>query len=86
MEESRKKPEKDTERPGEIQREKRVTKKKKEGWKMGEMTIKDIARKCGVGPSTVSRAINNRTEYKRDIQHPEFFRIMLVCQPIPFIE
>ena len=38
MEESRKKPEKDTERPGEIQREKRVTKKKKEGWKMGEMT------------------------------------------------
>ncbi len=31
MEESRKKPEKDTERPGEIQREKRITKKEERG-------------------------------------------------------
>ena len=29
---------------------------------MGEMTIKDIAKKCGVGIGTVSRAINNHPD------------------------
>ena len=29
---------------------------------MGEMTIKDIAKMCGVGISTVSRAINNHPD------------------------
>ena len=81
MEESRKKPEKDTERPGEIQREKRVTKKKKEGWKMGEMTIKDIARKCGVGPSTVSRAINNHPNINPETRE----RVLSVIRETGFV-
>lgn len=34
----------------------------KKGIKMGNMTIKDIARKCGVGVSTVSRAMNNHPD------------------------
>ena len=29
---------------------------------MGELTIKDIAKACGVGVSTVSRAINNHPD------------------------
>lgn len=29
---------------------------------MGNMTIKDIAKKCGVGVSTVSRAMNNHPD------------------------
>ena len=29
---------------------------------MGKMTIKDIARVCGVGVSTVSRAMNNHPD------------------------
>ena len=29
---------------------------------MGELTIKDIAKECGVGVSTVSRAINNHPD------------------------
>lgn len=29
---------------------------------MGEVTIKDIARICGVGVSTVSRAMNNHPD------------------------
>ena len=37
---------------------------------MGEITIKDIARICGVGVSTVSRALNN---------HPD---ISMVISPI----
>ena len=32
------------------------------GIKMGNMTIKDIAKKCGVGVSTVSRAMNNHPD------------------------
>lgn len=34
----------------------------KKGIKMGNMTIKDIAKKCGVGVSTVSRAMNNHPD------------------------
>ncbi|MBQ3792855.1 MAG: LacI family DNA-binding transcriptional regulator, partial [Lachnospiraceae bacterium] len=29
---------------------------------MAEITIKDIARECGVGVSTVSRALNNHPD------------------------
>ena len=40
---------------------------------MGEITIKDIARICGVGVSTVSRALNNhpdiRPETREQIQN-----------------
>ena len=33
---------------------------------MEEITIKDIAKKCGVGVSTVSRAINNHPNINPD--------------------
>lgn len=32
------------------------------GMQMAEITIKDIAKECGVGISTVSRAINNHPD------------------------
>ena len=32
-------------------------------------TIKDIAKKCGVGVSTVSRAINNHPEISEDTRN-----------------
>ena len=33
---------------------------------MGEMTIRDIAKRCGVGIGTVSRAINNHPDINPD--------------------
>ena len=33
---------------------------------MGEVTIKDIARICGVGVSTVSRAMNNHPDINEE--------------------
>ena len=32
------------------------------------MTIKDIARECGVGISTVSRVLNNRPDVSEDVR------------------
>jgi len=33
---------------------------------MPEITIKDIAKRCGVGVSTVSRAINNHPDINQE--------------------
>ena len=48
---------------------------------MGEKTIKDIARRCGVGVSTVSRAINNHP----DINPKTREKIMKVIEETGFI-
>ena len=36
------------------------------GVKMADITIKDIAKRCGVSVSTVSRALNNNAEINAD--------------------
>lgn len=48
---------------------------------MEEMTIKDIARRCGVGVSTVSRAINNHP----DINQKTKDRVMQVIKETGFV-
>ena len=48
---------------------------------MGEMTIKDIARKCGVGPSTVSRAINNHPNINPETRE----RVLSVIRETGFV-
>ena len=42
------------------------------GIKMGNMTIKDIAKKCGVGVSTVSRAMNNHPDINPEDKRADF--------------
>lgn len=48
---------------------------------MSEITIKDIARNCGVGVSTVSRAINNHPDINQETKN----RIMEVIRETGFV-
>ena len=41
---------------------------------MGKMTIKDIARVCGVGVSTVSRAMNNHPDINPETKSQDYGR------------
>ena len=38
------------------------------------MTIKDIAKKCGVGVSTVSRALNNHPDINPETKEKDDFK------------
>ena len=46
---------------------------------MGELTIKDIAKACGVGVSTVSRAINNHPDINLDCSFSERYFESVFC-------
>ena len=48
---------------------------------MTEITIKDIALKCGVGVSTVSRAINNHPDINQETKK----KIMQVIEEYNYI-
>ncbi len=48
---------------------------------MADITIKDIARKCGVGVSTVSRALNNHPDINQETRD----RIMAVIRETGFV-
>lgn len=48
---------------------------------MEEMTIKDIAKRCGVGVSTVSRAINNHPDINQETKD----KVMKVIQETGFV-
>ena len=47
---------------------------------MAGMTIKDIAKKCGVGVSTVSRAMNNHPDINQETKG-----ITIICKLYPII-
>ena len=51
------------------------------GVKMADITIKDIAKRCGVSVSTVSRALNNNAEINADTKA----KIMQVVEETGFV-